>query len=30
MRQQSGIGRNYSELGLKGNMEARVISLLKA
>jgi len=26
---QSGIGRNYSELGLKGNMEARVISLLK-
>ena len=26
---QSGIGRNYAELGLKGNMEARVISLLK-
>jgi acyl-CoA reductase-like NAD-dependent aldehyde dehydrogenase len=27
---QSGIGRNYSELGLKGNMEARVISVLKS
>ncbi|HEY2419634.1 MAG TPA: aldehyde dehydrogenase family protein [Steroidobacteraceae bacterium] len=26
---ESGIGRNYSELGLKGNMEARVISVLK-
>lgn len=27
---ESGIGRNYSQLGLKGNMEARVISILKA
>ena len=27
---ESGIGRNYSELGLKGNMEARVISVLKS
>jgi acyl-CoA reductase-like NAD-dependent aldehyde dehydrogenase len=27
---ESGIGRNYSLLGLKGNMEARVISVLKA
>ena len=26
---ESGIGRNYSVLGLKGNMEARVISVLK-
>jgi len=26
---ESGIGRNYAELGLKGNMEARVISVLK-
>ncbi len=27
---ESGIGCNYAELGLKGNMEARVISVLKA
>ena len=27
---ESGIGRNYSELGLKGNMEAHVISVLKS
>jgi len=27
---ESGIGRNYAELGLKGNMEARVLSVLKA
>ncbi len=26
---ESGLGRNYSEIGLKGNMEARVISILK-
>jgi acyl-CoA reductase-like NAD-dependent aldehyde dehydrogenase len=26
---ESGLGRNYSALGLKGNMEARVISILK-
>ena len=26
---ESGIGRNYAELGLKGNMEVRVISVLK-
>jgi len=26
---ESGLGRNYSALGLKGNMEARVISVLK-
>jgi acyl-CoA reductase-like NAD-dependent aldehyde dehydrogenase len=26
---ESGIGRNYGELGLKGNMEVRVISVLK-
>jgi acyl-CoA reductase-like NAD-dependent aldehyde dehydrogenase len=26
---ESGMGRNYAELGLKGNMEARVISVLK-
>jgi len=27
---ESGLGRNYSLLGLKGNMEARVISVLKS
>lgn len=27
---ESGIGRNYSELGLKGYMEARVLSILKS
>jgi acyl-CoA reductase-like NAD-dependent aldehyde dehydrogenase len=27
---ESGIGRNYSELGLKANMEPRVISIFKA
>jgi acyl-CoA reductase-like NAD-dependent aldehyde dehydrogenase len=27
---ESGIGRNYSIIGLKGNMEARVISILKS
>jgi len=27
---ESGLGRNYSALGLKGNMEPRVISLLKS
>jgi acyl-CoA reductase-like NAD-dependent aldehyde dehydrogenase len=27
---ESGIGRNYAELGLKGNMEPRVISVLRA
>jgi len=27
---ESGLGRNYSALGLKGNMEARVISVLKS
>jgi acyl-CoA reductase-like NAD-dependent aldehyde dehydrogenase len=26
---ESGMGRNYSQLGLKGNMEPRVISVLK-
>ena len=26
---ESGVGRNYSEIGLKGNMEAKVISMLK-
>jgi acyl-CoA reductase-like NAD-dependent aldehyde dehydrogenase len=27
---ESGIGRTYSVLGLKGNMEPRVVSVLKA
>jgi acyl-CoA reductase-like NAD-dependent aldehyde dehydrogenase len=27
---ESGLGRNYSLLGLRGNMEARVISVLKS
>lgn len=26
---ESGLGRNYPALGLKGNIEARVISVLK-